>query len=68
MLGISQGHRCLVRTLQPEWLGGDSATRTGGVLMGVLLFGWIVVAPVLFGLIDMARESRGKRRVRPGSK
>lgn len=35
--------------------------------MGVLLFGWIVVAPVVFGLIDMARESRGKRRVRPGS-
>ncbi len=35
--------------------------------MGVLLFGWIVVAPVVFALIDMARESRGKRRVRPGS-
>lgn len=34
--------------------------------MGLLLFGWIVVAPVVLGLIDMARETKGKRRGRPG--
>ncbi len=30
--------------------------------MGVLLFSWIVIAPVIFGLIDMAIEARGKRK------
>ncbi len=34
--------------------------------MGFLLFAWIVMAPVLFGLIDMAREMKGKRRRRAG--
>ncbi len=29
--------------------------------MGFWLFAWIVVVPVIFGLIDMARESRGGR-------
>jgi len=32
--------------------------------MGVMLFGWIVIAPVIFGLIDTAIEGRGKRKRR----
>lgn len=28
--------------------------------MGFWLFAWIVVAPVIFGLVDMAREARGR--------
>lgn len=32
--------------------------------MGILLFSWIVLAPVVLGMIDMARERRLYRRMR----
>ena len=32
--------------------------------MGFILFSWIVLAPVVLGMIDMARERRRYRRMR----
>lgn len=32
--------------------------------MGLALFLWITLAPVVLGLIDLARENRSNRRLR----
>lgn len=46
---------CPLSTSKPS-----SIAAAAEATMGFWLFAWIVVAPVIFGLVDMAREARGR--------